>query len=95
MSSKPRKPWYRRFWSWAWIGWILIFVVLETVAILDRDRSDTLSEQVWALVTINPGLWGAGIAILLGWLFFHFLIEPRWPKYNPRPKKPPDDDEGG
>jgi hypothetical protein len=79
----------KRLWRWLWAAWLALFLILEGIAVADPDRGDTLSEQVWALITSNPGLWGSAVAILLGWLAWHFLIEPRWPKYPPRPK---DDD---
>lgn len=81
-----KKPWRQRLWPWLWLGWLAMFVVLEAIAIVDKARDDTLSEQVWALVSHNPGLWGSAVAILLGWLAWHFLVEPRWSKYPPRPK---------
>jgi hypothetical protein len=62
------------------------FLIYEGIALADSQPGDTLSEHVWALIETSPGTWGSGIAILLGWLGFHFLVEPRWPKYPPRPK---------
>jgi hypothetical protein len=53
----------------AWILWVLIFIYLETMAIIDKKKGDTLTEHVRELATLNPwqkvSVIGAG-AVLLG-----------------------------
>jgi hypothetical protein len=44
--------------SWIWIGWLVVtglsFAVLETIALIDRRRGDTLSENIRAWLGIDP-----------------------------------------
>ena len=61
-------------WRWLWVGWLGAFVVIEGVAIFNREDDDTLSEFIWDFVVSNPLGW-AGVAILLSWLTKHFLFE--------------------
>jgi len=61
-------------WRTLWVAWLVVFLVIEGLAIFNRTDDDTLSEFVWDFITINPIGW-AGIAILLVWLISHFLFE--------------------
>ena len=63
-------------YTWAWIGWIVLFVVIEGLALTNQQSGDTLSEHVWA------ALRGQGprvklrrflLLTLLAWLIVHFL----------------------
>jgi hypothetical protein len=59
---------------WYTLGWLVLlagFAVLETLAILDRDKGDTLSEHVWWLAG-HPLTWLL-LAAFLFWLVVHFL----------------------
>lgn len=64
---------------WLWIAWIALGVALEMYAIFDRTKGDTLSESVWAVLTI-PG-WGKFVAWMLTafllWLAAHFASRGR------------------
>ena len=61
-------------WRTIWLVWIGVFLVIEGIAVFNNEDDDTLSEFVWDFVTIHPIGW-VGIAGLLGWLAFHFLIQ--------------------
>jgi hypothetical protein len=60
----------------AWAIWIVYFLAVETIAILDKDRGDTLSEHVWAIVRSSSFAWFM-VGGLLIWLVYHFLFEGR------------------
>ena len=34
-------------WTWAWIGWGLLFAAIELPAVFNKTNNDTLSEQIW------------------------------------------------
>lgn len=65
--------------SWAWVGWLGLFAVIEGAALFNKKSGDTLSENVWRWFrvkapssttrTIRMTLLGA----FLGWLTIHFL----------------------
>ena len=57
----------------AWVSWIIGFIVIEGIALLDAGRGDTLSEHVWALLDFTPVLWWVGGGFML-WLTGHFLL---------------------
>ncbi len=69
--AKPKK-WAFRFWM-LWLG---AFVVMEGLALLDDESGDTLSESIWSLQHRFPTLT-VGLAFLLGWLFWHFVVDKR------------------
>lgn len=56
--------------------WIGAFIVAETIAIVDRDPGDTLSESIWFL---QRGFWPLtiGLAVLFAFLTYHFIIDRR------------------
>ncbi len=66
----------KRKWFWFWMVWIAVFIGAEGVALLDSDRGDTLSESIWFL---QGQFWPltAGLSVLIGWLFYHFVIDRR------------------
>ncbi len=60
-------------YSWLWLAWIIMFCVVEFLAITNGVPGDTLSEQVWKLIgtdqdsrSIVSWLWRAGLLVLLG-----------------------------
>jgi hypothetical protein len=73
-------------WTWAWIGWLGYFAVVEGAALYRSKPGDTLSEHVWmwANTTRGPGPTGRQpsgwtrlrrVLLLAGvvWLGAHFL----------------------
>ena len=61
-----------------WFAWGALFVVLESKALIDRTKGDTLSEQVQK-GTLSRNLlwkvfWSASVGTLLVWLIFHLLL---------------------
>lgn len=48
-----------------------MFIVIETVALLDRRPGDTLSEHVWYIAQVSVVWWL--LAGFLIWLTAHFL----------------------
>ena len=62
----------------AWFGWIVAFLVIEGLAIRDDDPGDTLSEHVWRWFSVTERTTGWRVRrIALGgfmmWLTVHFL----------------------
>ena len=62
------------FYRAAWIVWGLSFFVIETLALLDADQDDTLTELVRPVVQARPIGYFLGGALIL-WLFWHFIVE--------------------
>ena len=61
-------------YRWFWIIWIASFFVMETLALIDSDRNDTLTELIRPVVQARPiGYFLAGALIL--WMLWHFLVE--------------------
>jgi hypothetical protein len=65
----------KRWFTLGWIGWGLWFLVLEGIALFQKDRGDTLSEHVWWWRGKAGSFGFASIAALLAWLLYHFLLE--------------------
>jgi len=74
-------------WSWFWIGWLLLFVILEGITIFRKERGDTLSEHVWRWFhlwgpksDLKP--WQAVLRFVFlafwAWLTIHFLTGGRF-----------------
>jgi len=65
------------WFTWAWIIWIGWFVIVEGIAIYQKDKGDTLSEHVWALFKIrDQDGWHPRRIILAGfmvWLLVHMV----------------------
>jgi uncharacterized membrane protein YbhN (UPF0104 family) len=53
---------------WAWVVWILAFVVLEGIALFDGVMNDTLTES------LHHSVPGWLVFMFLGWLVYHFLL---------------------
>ena len=64
--------------SWLWIGWLLLFGVVETIALRNRRKGDTLSENLRALFHTNTVagrfVWIAFLSLLFGWLVVHIAV---------------------
>ncbi len=37
-------------WTWAWVGWGLIFAVIEGMALVNSKPGDSLSEHFWSFL---------------------------------------------
>ena len=63
--------------SWLWVGWAVFFVVVETVAIVNKTRGDTLSENLRALfhtsTVIGRWVWVISLGVLAAWLLVHIV----------------------
>lgn len=59
---------YPRFW----FAWLLVLVVVELIAVVNRHTGDTLSEYTWSKI----GSWPMHVLLgaLLFWLAWHFLF---------------------
>ena len=68
--------------TWAWIGFGVYFVVVESLALARSRRGDTLSEHLWLLfgtargTKATAGAWvRRGVLVLaLAWLSVHLLF---------------------
>lgn len=61
-----------------WLIWLGIFIIIEGLALADRDEGDTLSEHVWKWFAIKgKGKWVTlrrlALVTLMVWLTIHFL----------------------
>ena len=70
------------FFSWLWVGWGVAFLVIEGVALVRKERGDTLSEHVWRWFQLRgrkdgkkPWQIAVRFAFLAfwAWLTIHFL----------------------
>ena len=62
----------------AWILWILAFVGIEAVAVLNKEKGDTLSEHFWKLFDIKhtetpSKIMRFGALAGLTWIYVHLL----------------------
>ena len=73
-------------WTWLWLGWGLIFCVVEGVALFNSRTGDTLSEHAWQWLGYSmtgrgplrqPSGWTRlrrfVLLAFLAWLVAHFL----------------------
>lgn len=63
----------RGIWPWLWGAWILLFLVLEGIAIKDPEGGDTLTEQISYLGGFSPYMFAAAFLIFVAWLVTHFI----------------------
>jgi hypothetical protein len=56
--------------AWAWAAWLVAFGVLETIGLVKHKDAMTLT----FFIQHHFAKWI--LALLLGWLQFHFLIAP-------------------
>lgn len=69
--------------DWAWIVWIVYFVIAEGVALVNRAGGDTLSEHVWVWLGYDERRVGPpkgtqrlrrfATLAFLAWLVVHLL----------------------
>ena len=68
--------WQESTWlTWAWVGWIAAFIVLETVALVQEPKW-TLTWHLRPLFTEHALTWFLALGLWL-WLGLHFLL-PAW-----------------
>lgn len=66
-------------YTWLWIGWLLAFVGIEAVALINKDKGDTLSEHIWKWFSVkekgNPHRTFRMVCLggFLAWLVTHFM----------------------
>jgi hypothetical protein len=60
-------------WRWLWLILLAVILTFEFVAIVNDEPDDTISENVWALLSLSWLLWLILGAVLL-WLTVHFLL---------------------
>ena len=65
----------------AWVMWGVIFVVVEGIALADRDYNDTLSEHVWKWFRVRGAMptktgWALRgiLAVFMTWLWGHMVF---------------------
>ena len=56
--------------GWLWLAWLLSFGVLETIALLTEHSQGTMTLTFF----IEHHIPRDFLAMLLGWLTWHFLI---------------------
>ncbi len=57
--------------GYAWIAWMVTFVVLETIALVRKLRGGTMTLTYFTEHHVPRWM----LAAFLGWLSFHFLID--------------------
>lgn len=62
----------------AWLLWLAMFATVEGVALVRKERGDTLSEHIWHWFQIRdkPRQWTwrrAVLAVFLVWLLVHMV----------------------
>jgi hypothetical protein len=69
-------------WTWLWLSWIGLFLILEAVALVRKERGDTLSEHVWNWFSLKGKKhtkkpWQVavrfGFIAFWAWLTIHFI----------------------
>lgn len=73
------------WFTWAWIFWAVMFVVVEGIAVFNNIPGDTLSEHVWKVIgtdqenrTTTMWIWRAVLLVGLAWLIPHMMTGWRW-----------------
>jgi hypothetical protein len=72
------------WFTWAWVLWILFFLVVEGIAVSNNIKGDTLSEHVWWLIGTGSERSGWNwffrvfLAGLIAWLIPHFMTGWKW-----------------
>lgn len=62
-------------YRWGWVLWALYFAVLEGLALADKQKYDTLSENIRWVRDQHPFAFIWIIGGTVTWLFVHFLYE--------------------
>lgn len=65
-------------YTWLWIAWGAMFLVIEGTALKNHDPGDALSEHVWRWFRVRgeSASWNVGRLLLLGglvWLTVHLV----------------------
>ena len=66
MTSRTR-------WTLIWVLLLVVVLVLEFIAIFNGAPGDTISENIWALLSLSWLLWLV-VGVVLLWLTVHFLL---------------------
>ena len=70
------RAWTLDGFTWTWIVWIAVFIVVETWAILAGSQH-TLTFHLRPIMVAHPLAWFLAAGMWL-WLGYHFLVEPFW-----------------
>jgi len=60
------------WFKWAWRLWVAAGIALELWAVKDKDKGDTLTEQVRPILR-HSVLWWAGVGLCV-WAFRHLFL---------------------
>jgi hypothetical protein len=63
----------RRFYTAAWAAIGLAIAAIEALALVDRQRGDTLTEKVRKLLSYHRVVWFVGLG-LAAWAIAHFFF---------------------
>lgn len=59
--------------SWGWLAWTIVGLAMEATALANRERGDTLSENIWKLTTTRR--WARALLVMgLAWAFVHLVF---------------------
>ena len=64
------------FYTAGWGALVLAGVLLETLALLDKDRGDTLSEHLWRVLSLH-GIVGWMAIGAVAWAVLHIFWKMR------------------
>lgn len=67
--------------SWytvAWLFWFAFFLTIESTALFNKGKNDTLSEHIWHWFQVRDKGWGWRLRrfvllAFMAWLSLHFL----------------------
>lgn len=77
------------WWTVFWIFWLILFLIVEGMALCNKKSGDTLSENVWEWFAIDVDacqgerkrgrvwMWRLrrlALLVLMAWLFMHFMF---------------------
>ena len=65
-------------YTWLWIGWLVLFGIIEGKALANKQPGDTFSEHIWRVFAVSGGsrlvrLRRILLLLILSWLLVHML----------------------
>ncbi len=61
-------------WSWVWAGYLVVGLLIESIAIASEVPGATLSENIWRITTSYP-LLPLGFGLLMGHFFWQRVVK--------------------